>query len=73
MDSIYTMLENCRKAYESMTDPELVEAMEQHMHLEVDPVEDGLVNRRGQLVDRDAAIRELLQAEERELRLLGFD
>jgi len=56
-----------------MTDVELIEAMDEHMHLDVDPVGDGVVDGDGSLCDRQGAIRELCRAEERELRLLGFD
>ena len=72
MACIYTMLENSRKTYEAMTDAKLISAMDDHMHLDVDPVEEGIVDEDGALADRDEAIRELLRADERELKLLGY-
>ena len=72
MTDIHTMLTNCRTAYEAMTDEELIKAMDDHMHLDVDPSEDGLLDEAGELDDRDDAVEALLRADERELRLLGY-
>lgn len=71
--NIPQMLVNSRRAYEAMTDKEIVQALDDHMHLRIDPVEDGIVDEDGTLADREQAINHLLQADERELRLLGYD
>ena len=63
MSSIYELLENGRKAYRAMADAEVIAAMEGHMHLDVDPVQDGIVDEDGRLSDRDAAVRELCRAD----------
>ena len=71
MNHLCEMITNSRRAYEAMTDEDILQAMDDHMHLRIDPVEEGIVEEDGTLSDREQAINHLLWADERELRLLG--